>query len=574
MPTIRLSGGEALLCSLEHESIPFVAGVVGGKLAPFLHALSKRPGIRFIGTRHEGHAAMMASAVAAVSGQLGVAVGECGGGGANLLPGAAIARSNSLPLFIITSNNQHWQSYPGRGMFSEMDNRALFAPATKWNAAAHDGRRIPELVRWGLREAFSGRPGPVHLDVPQDVLKSSFEYDAAELNRGPAQYRVRRASAPAASDVAAAAKLLSSARCPLLLAGGGVTAANAAPAFRALARRLHAAPLATQMGNGAIAGTDADFLGMAWVCGGEAVHKALAEADVVLAVGCRFSSWLRNDRGTLLNPDARLIHIDSDASVIGQHASIAVGICADAGLALDALVRALDGESPSNADPAWMEALRASRRQWLAQLSDMAASSDAPLHPAAAAAQVAAALPADALAMFDGGHSTFWSNDFMPAPAPRTRFNEPGMSQLGFGLPWALTAKLMNPSRPVFNVTGDGAFGFSLQELDTARRYGLPVINVVYNNARWGVIRLAYERTGFDFDSGADFGTTLEGTDYAAIARGFGCHGEVAESAQQIGPAIRRSLESGLPAVIDIRMKFVPHPAMPHFGRMSSAGTG
>jgi len=269
-----------------------------------------------------------------------------------------------------------------------------------------------------------------------------------------------------------------------------------------------------------------------------------------------------------------LIHIDSDTEVIGQHAPIAVGICADAALALDALLQALEDESPSECDPTWVETLRKSRHHWLTQLSGMATSSDLPPHPAAAAAQVAAALPADALAVFDGGHSTFWSNDFLPAPAPRTRFNEPGMSQLGFGLPWALTAKLLNPSRPVFNVTGDGAFGFSLQELDTARRYALPVINVVYNNARWGVIRLAYERAGFDFDSGADFGTTLSGTDYAAIARGFGCHGEVAESAQQIGPAIRRALDSGLPAVIDCRVKFVPHPAMPHFGRMSSAGTG
>ena len=572
MSNITMTGGEALLRSLEPERIPFVAGVVGGKLAPFLQALSRRPQYRFIGTRHEGHAAMMASGAAAVSGQLGVAVGECGGGGANMLPGAAIARSNSLPLFIITSNNQHWQSYPARGMFSEMDNQALFAPATKWNAVAHDGRRIPELVRWGLREAFSGRPGPVHLDLPQDVLRGSFEYDESEFPTDPRRYRLLRPPAPGAADIESAARLLLGARRPLFLAGGGVTMAGAASRFRQLARRLGAANLATQMGNGAIAGDDADFLGMAWVCGGDAVHRALGEADVVLAVGCRFSSWLRNDRGPILAPGVQLIHIDSDATVIGQHAPVAVGICADAGLALEALDAALAGSLPSARDEGWLEALRSARRGWRAQLEALAASGESPMHPAAAAAGVAAALPADALCVFDGGHSTFWSNDFMPAPAPRSRFNEPGMSQLGFGLPWALAAKLQEPARPVFNITGDGAFGFSLQELDTARRYALPVITVVYNNARWGVIRLAYERAGFDFASGADFGTTLTGTNYADIARGFGCHGERVESRSEIAPAIRRALDSGLPAVVECRVAFVPHPAMPHFGRMSAAG--
>ncbi len=574
MPALRLSGGEALLRSLEPEQIPFVAGIVGGKLAPFLQALSTRPHIRFIGTRHEGHAAMMASAVGAISGQLGLAVGECGGGGANMLPGAAIARSNSLPMFIITSNNQHWQSYPSRGMFAEMDNQALFAPATKWNAVVHDGRRIPELVRSALRQAFSGRPGPVHLDVPQDVLRGSFEYEDSEFSRTPSQYRLLQPPAPGQSELVAAVRILRSARRPLLIAGGGLTLAGAAEQFRQLALRLQAPALATQMGNGAIAGGAADFLGMAWVCGGDAVHRALGEADAVLAVGCRFSSWLRNDRGTLLNPDAKLIHIDSDATVIGQHAPITVGICADARATLATLDNALGDEANSGRDVSWFESLRTTRREWQARLATLAAAPGSPMHPAAAAAQVAAALPADALAVFDGGHSTFWSNDFMPAPAPRTRFNEPGMSQLGFGLPWALTAKLLHPSRPVFNVTGDGAFGFSLQELDTARRHGLPVITVVYNNAQWGVIRLAYGRAGFDFGSGNDFGTMLSGTDYAAIARGFGCHGEVVESAQQVGPAIRRALDSGLPAVIDCRTQFVPHPAMPHFGRMSSAGAG
>jgi benzaldehyde dehydrogenase (NAD) len=168
--------------------------------------------------------------------------------------------------------------------------------------------------------------------------------------------------------------------------------------------------------------------------------------------------------------------------------------------------------------------------------------------------------------VFDGGHTSFWSNDLTPVHAVRTRFHDPGMSQLGFGLPYAMALQGLHPGKAVVNITGDGAFGFTLQELDSARRNRLPVVNVIHNNAAWGVIRAGQRQQGFEF------GTALEDTDYAAIARGFGCHGEVVEDAADIGPALQRALASGLPAVLDCRTQFLPHPAMPDFGRMNRYG--
>ena len=174
----------------------------------------------------------------------------------------------------------------------------------------------------------------------------------------------------------------------------------------------------------------------------------------------------------------------------------------------------------------------------------------------AGAAPSAARCRADALAVYDGGHTTFWSNDLTPVRDVRTRFHDPGMSQLGFGLPYALALQSQHPGRPVFNITGDGSFGFTLQELDTARRYRLPVITIIHNNAAWGIIR-AGQRKQLDFELGTD----LEGTDYAAIARGFGCHGETVDAPGEVAAAIARALACGLPAVIDCRTRFVPHPA-------------
>lgn len=562
----RLTGGEALLRALTPERIPFVFGVVGGKLGPFLQAVSRDPSIRYVGTRHEGAAAMMASAVAAASGRLGVVVGECGSGGGNLVPGIAIANANNLPLLAITSNNQHFMSYPGRGMFAEMDTQAVFKPITKWNTAIHDGRRVPELARWALREALTGRPGAVHLDIPQDVLRGSFDYDEREFNADPASYRMTARVAPLAAQISAAVEMLATAQRPLLIAGGGVTLSGATDQFRMLGAALNAATIATQMGNGNVSAADSRHIGLGWVLGGDAVHRACAEADVVLAIGCRFSSWMWNERGPLVAHGARLIHIDIDPAIIGKHVPVAVGMCADAKLALEALLVHLQPRMPTPPPREWLGELRKSYGEYRDRLRLLADQQSAVMHPATLAQEFASFLPDDALVTFDGGHTTFWSNDFAPAAAPRTRFNEPGMSQLGFGLPWALTLKLLHPQCPVFNVTGDGAFGFTAQELDTARRYELPIINVIHNNAAWGIIKFAYNKAGFDA------GTNLTDTDYAAIARGYGGYGEIVTQAAEIKPALKRAVESGLPAVIDCRVSFEPHPGMPHFGRMSNAG--
>jgi thiamine pyrophosphate-dependent acetolactate synthase large subunit-like protein len=212
--------------------------------------------------------------------------------------------------------------------------------------------------------------------------------------------------------------------------------------------------------------------------------------------------------------------------------------------------------------------IRAVRASYEEGLDAMARdTSDAIPHPAALASAIAAALPVDALAVFDGGHTTFWSNDFTPVQAARTRFHEPGMSHLGFGLPYALSLQLQHPGRPVFDITGDGSFGFTLNELDTARRAGLPVVNIIHNNAAWGIIR-----QGQKAQLGFEFATSLEGTDYAAIARGFGCFGETLTRADEVAPALARALASGLPSVLDCRTRFVPHPAAPAFGSMNRFG--
>jgi len=574
---IELTGGEALLKALLPEGVERVFGVTGGKLSPLMSAMAREPRIHYIGARHEGGAALMAAGWAATTGRLPILIGECGSGAANLVPGIAVANANSLPLIALTSNNQHYVSYPGRGMFAELDTEALMRPVTKWSSAVHDGRRIPELVRMALREAHSGRRGPVHLDVPQDVLRGRFSYDEAQFGLAPHQYRPTEGPFASAAQIRNAAALLAGAARPLLIAGGGVVQSGASAEFRALVERLNAAATATQTGIGVVASDDPHFVGHGTVTSGPAFAKACREADVILAVGCRLSPWIWDDKGPMFSAQAQLIHVTTDPASLGRHAALALGLLADARPALAELLTALGtGRAATGAVGAsgaaggarpWLAELAAVRDAHRARLAALATDSASPMHPAALAAEFADALPADSIVVYDGGHTTFWTNDYTPVSAPRTRFNEVGMTQLGFGLPFALAAKLNRPDAPVYNVTGDGAFGFTIQELDTARRYGIPVISLIHNNASWGVIKTAHQR-GYGFTLGDD----LEGTDYAAIARGFGCHGEVVTARHELRGALDRARVSGLPAVLDCRVRFEAHPGLADFGRMGSVG--
>ena len=564
---VKLTGGEALVRTLMPAGIDTVFGLVGGKLGPLLAALAARPKVRFIGARHEGGAALMAAGHAAATGRLGVVVGECGSGAVNLTPGLAVANADSLSIIAVTSNNQHAMSYPGRGLFADMDTQRLFGPVTKWNAVVHDGRRIPELVHTALREACSGRCGAVHLDVPQDILRGSFEYDERALDASPSSYRVVDGPAAPAAGITEAVTLLAAAKRPLILAGGGAVQSGAITEVRALVARLGAAVAATQSALGIISSRDPNYIGHATVTSGPAFQLACEEADVVLAVGCRLSPWLWGADGPLPGRSGRLIHISIDPASLGRHVPLAVALWADARSALAAILAALGDGQPAAESGAWLRKLRAERARYDDTLAALARDAGSPLHPAALAQELAAQLPERSIVVYDGGHTTFWTNDFTPVAEARTRLHEVGMTQLGFGLPFAVAARLADPTRPVINVTGDGAFGFTLQELDTARRYGLPVVTVIHNNAAWGVIRHSQSH-----DAGFSLGGDLEGTDYAAIARGFGCFGELVTDRRDLGPALGRALASNRPAVLDCHVRFVPHPRLADFGRMSSTG--
>jgi thiamine pyrophosphate-dependent acetolactate synthase large subunit-like protein len=558
----RLSCAEAVVAGLVAAGVREVFGIAGGKFAPLLEAMSREPRLRFTGTRHEAAAAFMATAVAHRTGGLAACVAEMGPGALNLASGLDTARTNHLPVLAITMGTPAQLSAPAHGQIMELDAAGVFGALTKWRATIAHPARVPELIARAVREATSGAPGPVHLEIGYDVLGAADTLAAAELHAVSAARRLGRAPADPDAITRATTRLRSALR-PLLVAGGGAVAAEATAQVAALARRLDAPVLVTQMGLGTLGDDDPGLVGQGGVVFGESVLRALREADVVLAVGCRFSSWLWEGMapGGAQNPAQRLIHLDREPTEIGRLRPAAVGLVGDARAVLEQLLEAIEADSGS-AEPGWRAALRDEHLAYLSGLRTLGAGETDPMHPAQLAAAVGAALPPGALVVYDGAHTSFWSNDLTPVTEPRTRFHDPGSGHLGFGVPYAHALALLEPGRPVIDITGDGAFGFTVAELDTAVRYGLRVVHVIHDNQSWGVIAAGQKRLGFAL------GTDLAGTDYAAIARGFGAHGETITTAEEVAPALARALAADGPAVIDARVRFVPHPGLPRFGAM------
>lgn len=539
---IELTLGEALVRALLAGGIRNAYGVASGKMAPLLKAIAEAGAPRWLGVRHESAAGMMAAAEAQGTGRPGLALGELGPGGLNLLAGIGGAHANALPLFALTTANPLSLSRPARGLLMEAETERLFAPLTKASLTLLEPRRAPELVFRLLALAREGQPGPVHLAVPADLLARRFPYDAAAFTPPrpvPPPY-------PDPALVAQAADLLAGARRPMVIAGGG--AVDAAPALLALGERLRAALTASQMGLGCVPTGHPGFIGHGGVIGGPQVVEALRTADVVLAVGCRLGSWFWDSSGPLVR--GALVQVDTNPGAFGRAVPVTVPLLADAGAALAALAAAL-GDRRGGADPAWLAGLRAGLAAHRARV--------VATPPGAFAQALGEGLPADALVTLDGGHTSFWHNDLLPARQPRSRLHEPGLAQLGFGLPAALALKHAYPDRPVICTTGDGAFGFTLQELDTARREGLPVIVVIHDNAQWGVIAEGQRKAGFSL------GTALDGTDHAAIARGFGCRGETVDTPEGLRAALARALAADRPSVIACKTPFVAHPMLSAF---------
>ena len=564
------TGGELLLKCLQQEGTTTLFGVLDGSYNPFLAKLDDY-GMRLVNPRHEAAAAHMAEAYARIRGEPAVVIGGIGPGASNMISGVITAYAEGSPLIVISSQRRRNIIYPDRGgAFQNVPLLDLYRPVTKWSAGVRDWRRLPELIRRAYREALNGRPGPVYLEIPEDISRGTGDSEEVTI-WPPSQYRVANARGADPALIAQAADMLAQAERPFLHAGVGVSWSGAWKEFLALADYLSAG-LTTSLGARGVVPEDHPRYFHA--LNRDALEAARSEADVVLVVGSRvgeLDGWGRPPHWG--EPEQqKVIHIDIDPTSIGLNLPVDLGIVGDARAVLSALLPAVQERTAPRPEHDGFEKYRALTQEWQEQTQVSLNAEEGQINPGWMVQTVREFYPREAITVMDGGNTSLWTASFNPILAPRSYLYTAKFGHLGTGLPYALGAKLAAPERPVYLISGDGAIGFNIQELETARRYDLPITVIVSCDQGWGM-----ERSSQLF---AQIGGLVEcdlypGTRYDLVAQGFGCHGELVEKPEQLRPALERATESGKPALIQVMvdpMNNLAPPGLLFFGSMVYRG--
>ncbi|WXG47375.1 MAG: thiamine pyrophosphate-binding protein [Candidatus Atabeyarchaeum deiterrae] len=563
---MKLSGGELLLKCLEQEKVKFVFGIVGGQLLTFVDAiqrLGEDADIKYIGARHEEAAANMADAFARITGIPGVCMGTVGPGAANLIPGLYPAYADSIPVLALTAQNQTWKSYPDHGSTQGLDQFALFKGITKWNAVVSHFQRIPEIIQRAFREATSGRPGPVHVDLPVDVLWTQGEVDTKTI-LPPESYRCLNPPAGNPDAIKKAAQMLVKAEFPLIHAGGGVLQSEASKELVALAEHL-AAPVTTSPTARGVVPEDHP---LALVTPGYGLLTAQPQADVVLLVGGRLGDYEMWGKPIMwATPEKqKLIQIDISGSIIGLNRPVDIAIIGDAKVTLSLLLKEVKNLTSRRSENPKLEKARDAQRAWLKGFQAALTSNAKPIHTLRVIKEVRDFFPRNAICCLDGGNTSVWALYANRFYEPRTLLAAVDSGHLGVGLPYAIGAKLAKPDTPVYLLAGDGAFMLSIHELETAKRVGANIIAVVINDIQWGMIKGGQKLSFESRFEGVDF-TDVR---YDQVAKAMGCYGERVESPTEIKPALKRAVDSHLPAVLDVMVNRDIHLVPPDLGLILS----
>ncbi len=562
----EISGGELLLRCLKEEGVSTLFGVLDGSFNPFLAKLDEY-GMRLVNPRHEAAAAHMAEAYARIRGEPAVVIGGIGPGAANMVSGVVTAYAEGSPLIVLSSQRRRNIIYPDRGgSFQNVDLLGLYGPVTKWSAGVRDWRRLPELIRRAYREATSGRPGPVYLEIPEDVTRGTGDPATVDV-WPPSRYRAGRVGAADPAQIAQAAELLAAAERPLLHAGAGVSWAGAWDEFLALAEHLAAAMTTSLSARGVVPEDHERYF---HPLNRDALEAARTEADVVLAVGGRLGELDNWGRAPSWGDpaDQKVIQVDVEPTSIGLNRPVDLGIVADALAALAALLVETQQLCKPKAEHEGFARYRDLTRAWQEQAAIALNTEEGQISPGRMVQVVREFFPPDAITVMDGGNTSLWTATFNPILAPRSYVYTAKFGHLGTGLPYAIGAKLAAPDRPVYLISGDGAMGFNIQELETARRYNVPVTVIVSCDRGWGM-----ERSSQMF---AQIGGMVEcdlypETRYDLVAQAFGCYGEKVDELAQLRPALERATTSGNPALLQVMidpMNNLAPPGLLTFGSM------
>jgi acetolactate synthase-1/2/3 large subunit len=523
-----LTGSDLLARALIDQGTNTFFFVMGGPMIETESALLKG-GARGIDTRHEQAASMMAHAYSRLTRQPGVCIGCSGPGATNLVTGVANAFVDAAPLVAIGGSSP--RVFLGMDAFQEIDQVGVFRPITKWAQRIYDARRIPEIVATAFRQATSGKPGPVYLDLPGDILGEKVEESSVAF---PARNHAAPRPPGDAAAVREAVRLLASAERPVVIGGSGVWWSDAAAAFQAFVDATGIPFYTTPISRGTVPEDhDLAFL--------NARNAAFAEADVLLAVGTRFNYVIQFGRPPRFAKDLKVIHVDIDPTELDHNRTADVPICGDARTVLEQLTAEARGTIDRGRYAAWVSKLGGVHREKSAEAEKAMSADTVPIHPLRLCKEVRDFLRRDAVLVVDGQEILNFGRQSIPTFTPGHRLNSGPFGCMGVGLPFGVGAKVAKPDTQVLVLHGDGSYGINAMEIDTAVRHRIPVIVVISNNGGWTAD-----------PQGTKPGRNLGYTRYDRVAMDFGAHGEFVEKPHEIRPALERAAASGKPAVVNV----------------------
>jgi acetolactate synthase-1/2/3 large subunit len=537
---LKLSGAEIVIESLLQEGVDTIFGYPGGATTDLYDVLEKRP-IRHILVRHEQGAVHMADGYARASGKVGVCLVTSGPGATNTVTGIASAFMDSIPVVVFTG--QVPTPLIGNDAFQEVDIVGITRPCTKHNYLVKRAEDLARVIKESFYLARAGRPGPILVDLPKDVLKEQVEFKYPKK----AEMRSYRPTYAAHSgQIEKAGALIQKARRPVIYAGGGVISSQGSAELRNLAEALSIPVTTTLMGLGAFPGTHPLWLGMLGMHGTYGANMAVAHSDVLIAIGARFDDRVTGKVNQFAS-EARIIHIDIDPTSIRKNVHVEVpivGDCRDALTKLNSLVQKWPKQDWAKVRHPWLEQIR----EWK-EGHPLAYQLDGKkIKPQYVVEKIYELTRGQAIITTEVGQNQMWAAQFYHFDQPNSFITSGGLGVMGYGFPAAIGAKIACPDRMVFDIAGDGSIQMNIQEMATAVANNIPVKIAILNNGCLGMVRqwqeLFYEKRYAQ--------TLLKGNpDFVKLAEAYGAVGLRASTPEEVTPVIKKALSINRPVVMD-----------------------
>ena len=528
---MQLNGAEIVIECLKEQGVDTVFGYPGGAILNVYDELYKhRDEIRHILTSHEQGAAHEADGYARATGKVGVCLATSGPGATNLVTGIATAYMDSIPVVAITCN----VGVPllGKDSFQEIDIAGVTMPITKYSFIVKDVNQLADTIRKAFRIAKMGRPGPVLIDIPKDVTAKKAEYE----KENPGVYN-REFTHIDEKEIAAAAEMIRVSEKPFIFVGGGAVLSEASKELKEFVEKTDAPVTDSLMGKGAFPGTDPRYTGMLGMHGTKASNYGVSECDLLVVVGARFSDRVTGNTSTFAK-NAKILQIDIDPAEMNKNIIIDQGVVGD----IKAVLRKLNEVLPQQDHTEWMKKIQDYKEKYPLKYHDGVLTGPFVVE------EIYRQTKGDAIITTEVGQHQMWAAQYFKYTKPRTLLTSGGLGTMGYGLGAAIGAKTGCPDKTVINVAGDGCFRMNMNELATAVRHEVPVIEVVINNHVLGMVR---QWQDLFYDERYSATVLRDAVDYVKLAEAMGAEGMRATTQEEFREAFAKALASGRPVLID-----------------------